>query len=320
MGPQPSSRGNADSHSGKHPRTALQLQWGRNLPVAEIWAWRIRLCALSPRFNGAATFQSRKSRASVPAALAEEVSATALQWGRNLPVAEMLRNPDDRLRTSLANEVCFNGAATFQSRKSAERRRELRRRAFRELQWGRNLPVAEMLDYSTRAERTSASHGRFNGAATFQSRKFGGDSMRGAATACYGNASMGPQPSSRGNYSRSPVTCGQAVPSASMGPQPSSRGNFDVEAQSARKSIRLASMGPQPSSRGNDDSRRVASRRSLQDWSSMGPQPSSRGNDAPGEHLRWTADESAEELQWGRNLPVAEIIGSQRRLSQQSRA
>ena len=111
-------------------------------------------------------------------------------------------------------------------------------------------------------------------------------------------ASMGPQPSSRGNR-----FCGVILSCAilaSMGPQPSSRGNFgeSPDRQTANR-FKLqwgrnlpvaeinrvcrrwtlasrASMGPQPSSRGN---RQVANARIKRlATASMGPQPSSRGN------------------------------------------
>ena len=159
-------------------------------------------------------------------------------------------------------EPGFNGAATFQSRKY-ESTAEDGTPSYR-LQWGRNLPVAEI---GIQRERGEA-----------------GDS-----------ASMGPQPSSRGNhyaaFRRHPA------PNASMGPQPSSRGNqvgggrrpsIDVLqwgrnlpvaeiSSTARASIsgERASMGPQPSSRGNFVPMGRYVTRKL---ASMGPQPSSRGN------------------------------------------
>ena len=82
MGPQPSSRGNL--FGGDYNVEGIELQWGRNLPVAEISRGDTGLSQL-PRFNGAATFQSRKFRVG-------EADAGAAR-------------------------PRFNGAATFQSRK-----------------------------------------------------------------------------------------------------------------------------------------------------------------------------------------------------------
>ena len=58
MGPQPSSRGNLESRLSP---SSWPLQWGRNLPVAEI-------------------IQAKPQEEDV------------LQWGRNLPVAEIFRD------------------------------------------------------------------------------------------------------------------------------------------------------------------------------------------------------------------------------------
>ena len=158
MGPQPLSRGN--SHPGNPSLRA------------------------NAYFNGAATSQSRK-----PAAPCRSSRRAALQWGRNLSVAETRRGRSQlRIYPTL-------------------------------LQWGRNLSVAETLS----AGDSAPSHKHFNGAATSQSRKqpltrrsqarVRGD-FNGAATSqsrklesCRVNAqkpdltSMGPQPLSRGNYS-----------------------------------------------------------------------------------------------------------------------
>ena len=118
MGPQPSSRGNLrlPGQTADIASYIQSLQWGRNLPVAEITVY-CRGSSLPDyppcRFNGAATFQSRKYCS-----------------GR-------FRPPSRR--------SCFNGAATFQSRKLT-----LTRFAGNPdfgatvLQWGRNLPVAEI--------------------------------------------------------------------------------------------------------------------------------------------------------------------------------
>ena len=133
------------------------------------------------RFNGAATFQSRKL-----AELGIEFFPTPeLQWGRDLSVTETswtgcwaakttplqwgrdLSVTETRKLTKLAyGKLSFNGAATFQSRK---------RPSDRAAEEGR---------------------GRFNGAATFQSRKPG---RLIQSLIPISPASMGPRPFSRGN-------------------------------------------------------------------------------------------------------------------------
>ena len=63
MGPQPSSRGNLRAQNTDWDRSN-RLQWGRNLPVAEIMP---DVGVISP--------------------------GIVLQWGRNLPVAEIAWSP-----------------------------------------------------------------------------------------------------------------------------------------------------------------------------------------------------------------------------------
>ena len=138
-----------------------------------------------------------------------------LQWGRNLPVAEIIRSGR---ALADADRNRFNGAATFQSRKldRSGRRQSAPKRV--RLQWGRNLPVAEI-------------------------------GARGKSVRCMDAlASMGPQPSSRGN-AISGDTNDILIIEASMGPQPSSRGNGTERLR--HDGGKKASMGPQPSSRGN---------------------------------------------------------------------
>ena len=148
------------------------------------------------------------------------------------------RGNNRRSRRQTGGSASFNGAATFQSRKSYDAAFARFKRG--ELQWGRNLPVAEI----SRKLRTLSRSGR-----------------------------------------------------ASMGPQPSSRGNYYVFYYFVNGNA--ASMGPQPSSRGNADGRDP---RDNPKHASMGPQPSSRGNMEPGAPLILSV-----QLQWGRNLPVAEM-------------
>ena len=75
------------------------------------------------RFNGAATFQSRTSH------VQGEMDA-ALQWGRDLSVAETAVLSDDEYQL---------GAATFQSRRQGSPKGH----GWDMLQWGRDLSVAE---------------------------------------------------------------------------------------------------------------------------------------------------------------------------------
>ena len=112
----------------------FQLQWGRDLSVAEggsrgprdtrgrnrasmgprPFGRGRRLTAISrrlpgSRFNGAATFRSRKDLGGGDPGH----DGLGLQWGRDLSVAEGAQNcPLYRLSS------CFNGAATFRSRKA----------------------------------------------------------------------------------------------------------------------------------------------------------------------------------------------------------
>ena len=204
-------------------RTGNQLQWGRNLPVAEIrCAETLQVHAL---YRMASMGPQPSSRGNADLMSATSLSRAAklwLQWGRNLPVAEIrtfftIRKPRDAM-------PCFNGAATFQSRKFCQnlgicsfggtlsasmgpqpssrgnqRSRSSANRKARSklmLQWGRNLPVAEMASGLARNRRRNAVR-----------------------------ASMGPQPSSRGNGFRVRSAMASQPHRASMGPQPSSRGN-----------------------------------------------------------------------------------------------
>ncbi len=160
-------------------------------------------------FNGAATFQPRKS---IPPR-AELRCTPALQWGRDFSAAEIPRTlrPDRRRFPALqwgrdfsaaemrpgpvvggvSAATSFNGAATFQPRKSARRSSDSHRAPLsfngaatfqprkcscglrsaagrRQLQWGRDFSAAEM---SVAASGRRFSSRRFNGAATFQPRK-----------------------------------------------------------------------------------------------------------------------------------------------------
>ena len=82
-----------------------------------------------------------------------------------------------------------------------------------------------------------------------------------------------------------------------MGPQPSSRGNFTIYCD--RCGLRTASMGPQPSSRGNNEYTKVMTAEGRLQW----------GRNLPVAEIKPELVKQIGEalLQWGRNLPVAEI-------------
>ena len=245
MGPQPSSRGNHLQHQLPVGVVSNEsLQWGRNLPVAEI---------------STATHGLAKPDRRIVASMGPQPSSRGNLFG----YANGSR---------IENIMGFNGAATFQSRKSHPPICGASSSYL--LQWGRNLPVAEICRYS-----------------------------RGIARRLLEHASMGPQPSSRGN--RTNPSCNVACAErASMGPQPSSRGNsapekleqvcricgFNGAATFQSRKLERAGRFPLATirdcfngaatfqSRKWDSPRHrlnLASRRA-----SMGPQPSSRGNPA----------------------------------------
>ncbi len=313
MGPRPFSRGKA-ADVGHDRATSTSLQWGRDLSVAErsgrresrsayaasmgprpfsrgkqAVSWHDRQATSRSSFNGAATFQSRKARCSRGYVIGRLrrasmgprpfsrgkaryrrgrcVRLTQLQWGRDLSVAEsdgrtatrrehpsasmgprpfsrgkadrhrshawsrdvasmgprpFSRGKARRMAASLHRQRRFNGAATFQSRKgwptmpaiadcrhasmgprpfsrgkvgTARRLDDLQSR----LQWGRDLSVAERS--RPRADARDRAVG-FNGAATFQSRK---DVELVAIVPARVRASMGPRPFSRGKRRHMPA-------------------------------------------------------------------------------------------------------------------
>ncbi len=63
---------------------AKTLQWGRDLEVAERTGLKSSMQDQPGRFNGAATWKSRKG----PASLGQNNTPCSLQWGRDLEVAE----------------------------------------------------------------------------------------------------------------------------------------------------------------------------------------------------------------------------------------
>ena len=179
MGPRPFGRGRLANN--RRSSLDAQLQWGRDLSVAEGPQSRQPISIASASFNGAATFRSRKvgqfrhaPHDYGPASMGPRPfgrgrrgawrAATPpiwLQWGRDLSVAEG--------RPHAVGQVPLY-----------------------QLQWGRDLSVAEGLSHNCEVcgrvfasmgprpfgrGRTSARSSRpprpcgFNGAATFRSRK-----------------------------------------------------------------------------------------------------------------------------------------------------
>ena len=203
----------------------------------------------------------------------------------------------------------FNGAATFRLRKvlTQFRCKDLSY----QLQWGRNLSVAE----GSRPAALFLFHPtRFNGAATFRLRK----AELGHQVVDDPAASMGPQPFGCGR--RITARPSPPVPHASMGPQPFGCGRA-VRSIWRPSGLRLqwgrnlsvaegpvvargghlpdASMGPQPFGCGRTTTTKKKSRpRSA----SMGPQPFGCGRLGIGRR----GPRRGDQLQWGRNLSVAE--------------
>ena len=227
MGPQPSSRGNLETAVDGDQSASASM--GPQPSSRGNWSATPSASARLESFNGAATFQSRKSprrrilRAQVRASMGPQPSSRGNEYKRARDqvsnAASMGPQPSSR---GNAGRVSYNCVPSVL------------------LQWGRNLPVAEI---RRRCERREPKYVAFNGAATFQSRKFVLNVHRRLKV----GASMGPQPSSRGNFKNKNTAIAFIL--ASMGPQPSSRGNFDC--QVLLHDFPLASMGPQPSSRGN---------------------------------------------------------------------
>src|SRR6266536_696721 len=114
-----------------------------------------------------------------------------------------------------------------------------------------------------------------------------------------GPASMGPRPPGRGNETEQ--VDDRVVTGASMGPRPPGRGNRSIV--KAVLTRRKASMGPRPPGRGNDVLKKAPN---LNVCASMGPRPPGRGNmdQIIGRRLA----PGPQGLQWGRDLPVAEIL------------
>ena len=254
------------------------------------------------RFNGAATFRSRKGPPPRPNSTRRPASMgprpfgrgrrrqgravrrrCRLQWGRDLSVAEGTSRA-----TAAAITVCFNGAATFRSRKVRAKHGGALPPC--RLQWGRDLSVAEG---RWPAYATPSQLPRFNGAATFRSRKGPGTTpsstlvplLQWGRDLSVAEGSAGKRPSSgrrcgfngaatfRSRKVRPTPRAATSVEPASMGPRPFGRGR--LAARSSDATTRRASMGPRPFGRGRPIATAI----------------SSSAND---------------KLQWGRDLSVAE--------------
>ena len=278
------------------------LQWGRDLSVAEgrrrrgmvfcarpasmgprpfgrgRWVRAARRRKHKGRFNGAATFRSRKGPPSS--------CITSARTGFNGAATFRSRKGARKGRVAQLRRS-FNGAATFRSRKAARMRPSAG--LLRLLQWGRDLSVAEGTRAGRRGHRLGvASMGprpfgrgrkprrrrstrnatRFNGAATFRSRKAANEWQNGQITL----ASMGPRPFGRGRFTflsdggppcvrfngaatfrsrkaRRGRPVGRPM-HASMGPRPFGRGRYVIAHTIGLD--RTASMGPRPFGRGRE--------------------------------------------------------------------
>jgi hypothetical protein len=111
----------------------MQLQWGRDLSIAEM-----KGSAPSDRAVLLLQWGRDLSIAEIAVATSSFPSINGLQWGRDLSIAEM-RLP---LRLPTRHSLGFNGAAIFRSRKSAGLPDEPHSSGM--LQWGRDLSIAEM--------------------------------------------------------------------------------------------------------------------------------------------------------------------------------
>ena len=196
MGPRPFGRGRRTGLS-KAAQSRL-LQWGRDLSVAE-GCWRCRPTApRCRRFNGAATFRSRKAVKD----LRRLYALYALQWGRDLSVAEgddsISRTPSTG-RASMGPRPFGRGRRTFGAADYLAHRASMGPRPFGR---GRQMPS------NIRAVHGQASMGprpfgrgrqicavcrpkrgpRFNGAATFRSRKAAADLSSGLRSRCFNGA------------------------------------------------------------------------------------------------------------------------------------
>ena len=178
----------------------------------------------------------------------------------------------------------FNGAATFRLRKAGHS--PAPHFGVSELQWGRNLSVAEGSMTALKSKLIL----RFNGAATFRLRK-GAPRPRARPRP---RASMGPQPFGCGRDRHPGRPAGGGA--ASMGPQPFGCGRTLTVAKAypgrPLQWGRNLSVAEGEGGGAQKESARVAS---------MGPQPFGCGRS-----LMPRVRSPCPMLQWGRNLSVAE--------------
>ena len=168
--------------------------------------------SFSTRFNGAATFPSRMQ----PGDRSLASQSSRLQWGRDVSVADATSSTSGGLVP-----WSFNGAATFPSRmrttreppdrpysasmgprrfrRGCARRIVARERHLRELQWGRDVSVAD----ASLLPLCYLKLKRFNGAATFPSRMRCPDRNSDRLH----KASMGPRRFRRGCHVRECCLC-----------------------------------------------------------------------------------------------------------------
>ena len=275
MGPRPFGRGRVLTLAVRAPH--LALQWGRDLSVAEGFR-PLEAAVRNASFNGAATFRSRKAVALVALGCADHLASMGPRpFGRGR--AEYNRRQIEHYAASMGPRPF--GRGRLPSRMGLPRTPQL--------QWGRDLSVAEG---GVRHGQAPGLLSCFNGAATFRSRKDPKMHLLPSVQSC---ASMGPRPFGRGR-TRSGLTSlesellqwGRDLSVAEGGHRRRQRG----------AGPHLASMGPRPFGRG-----RPAMRPPRHSWrpASMGPRPFGRGRRAAGGFsLRYRM------LQWGRDLSVAE--------------
>ena len=204
MGPRPFGRGRGGQGAAPVSRK-VKLQWGRDLSVAE-GAWRPRANNhLRRGFNGAATFRSRKAKtwSACSAGPRASMGPRPFGRGRNVLIGRRARPPHgfNGAATFRSRKVpkAIHNVRSHQASMGPRPFGRGRNRVYRGaragrtasmgprpfgrgrcmetiqpmlsmhlLQWGRDLSVAEGL---WRAAPVLRQRARFNGAATFRSRK-----------------------------------------------------------------------------------------------------------------------------------------------------
>ncbi len=181
------------------------LQWGRDLEVAESLALNANFANVNPRFNGAATWKSRKASIPVTSIVCQLASMgprlgsrgkragggrgigqrMGLQWGRDLEVAER------QIWESVYNRVLDASMGPRLGSRGKPRTRSTSLRT-----WLASMgPRLGSRGKTATLERLEGPFGRFNGAATWKSRKATLVQIEGSTVLA---ASMGPRLGSRG--------------------------------------------------------------------------------------------------------------------------